>query len=119
VQGAWLPDAATIRAVEERLGTAFDAAVEKAGLTGARRRPLAEYHRQYGGRVVGGRRIVYLNAFPESYLQLGLELRPPLPAPDWRHIAVNVCDGWTSFFGAEFDVGLEKITAVLFNGRAG
>jgi hypothetical protein len=32
-----LPDAATIRAVEERLGTAFDAAVEKAGLPGASR----------------------------------------------------------------------------------
>jgi hypothetical protein len=119
VQGTWLPDAASIRKMEAGHGTVFEAAVEKAGPPVARRRPLAEYHRQYGGLVVSGRRIVYLNAFHESYLKLGLGLRPPRPAPDWRQVAVNVCDGWTSYFGAEFDVGSGTITAIIFNGRAG
>jgi hypothetical protein len=118
VQGAWLPGAASIRQVEEGLGAAFDAAVEQAGTPVADRRPLPEYHRQYGGLVVGGRRIVYVNAFHERLLQLGLSIRPPRPV-DWRHVAVNVCDGWTSYFGAEFDVGSGKITALVFNGRAG
>lgn len=119
ISGTWLPDTTVIRRTEEALGPAFEAALQKSGANPALQYPLNEYFRQYGGLIVGDRRIVYVNAFHEKYLKLGEQLRRPPPLIEWQTVPVNICDGWTLFFGAQYDVASGIIEAVTFNGRAG
>jgi hypothetical protein len=37
------------------------------------------------------------------------------PSPDWRNQAINICDGFTIAFGAEFDTGTRTIQNFHFN----
>jgi hypothetical protein len=113
VQRTWLPEQADIARLEDALGRAFAQALEKARPSAANHPQVNEYYRQYGGIVVGGRRIVYVNAFQDMYVALGAKIGR---RTDWRQVAINVCDGGTMFFGAEFDVDTGKIATLVFNG---
>jgi hypothetical protein len=39
--------------------------------------------------------------------------------PQWRSMAVGVCDGGPQFFGVEFDPATKQITGLWFNGSIG
>jgi hypothetical protein len=115
VQDTWQPDQATLARLEAPLVDAFRSAIAAAGPHLPNQHSLDDYYRQYGGFVVGGRRIVYINAFHGQFLDFDAQLRPHDPF-DWRHRAVNSCGGGTWFFGAEFDVESGTIDVITFNG---
>lgn len=62
--------------------------------------------RQYGGIIIAGRKIIYVNAFGgghESY---------------WKDSPVNVCDGGCKYWGIEFDVESGEFSNLDMNGGA-
>ena len=108
VQGTWQPNKAQIAKLEELLPKAIDEALAKRGEHPDRSRV---YLRQYAGLVVGGRKIIYVNAFTRDVL--GTEQSSTL---DWRLHATLVCDGGSGFFGVEFDPDKETFAHFEFNG---
>src|SRR4029450_914940 len=84
VQGTWVPDAPIVARIESVIEAALVQALEKTGPPAESRHPIREYYRQYGGLVVGGRRLVYVNAFHERHLELPGKLRAPRAPFDWR-----------------------------------
>jgi hypothetical protein len=76
-------------------------------------RPV-EYYRQYGGLIIAGRKIVYINGFHRAHF--GLISGNPERGTDWRTRAVNVCDGGRTYFGAEYDPSTGRIQSIEFNG---
>jgi hypothetical protein len=116
VEGAWVPAPAVILDVEVALAPALQAALDKAaGVPPRASASASDYYRQYVGIVVKGKRVVYINGFHQMLLTLGAKTRPPRPGPDWRNQAVNICDGFTLAFGAEFDTGTRTIQNFHFN----
>jgi hypothetical protein len=57
-------------------------------------RGLSESYRQYLGVVSNGKKLIYLNAFPGSFVKERL---------DWQTTAIIICDGGESCWGVEFD----------------
>ena len=99
----WRPTAAQVEAAEKALPAFLHAQGHKDW--------LRESFRQYVGVVVGGKRLIYLNAFPA-----------PTPgtaeARDARTKAYTACDGGSSFWGAEFDPATSRFQHLDFNGVA-
>ena len=60
--------------------------------------------------------MVYINGFHKNYLELLVKGQPRL-ADAWRTRAVNVCDGGSWFFGAEYDPATRQVANVRFHGR--
>lgn len=63
------------------------------------------FYRQYAGVVIGGRRLIYINAFPKDFIP-----------KDWRSRLVDVCDGGSGFWGALFDPATGKFSDLATNG---
>jgi hypothetical protein len=116
VGGTWTPDEETIRQMETLLAPALQDAINHEQPDESKRQAASGYYRQYFGFVVEGHRIVYVNGFHEVYLKLSSGGRRTA-TPNWRDNAVNVCDGWTPFFGAEYDPASGAIQHLRFNGR--
>jgi len=119
VTGTWLPSKAQIRDLETGLPATFVPALKrqrnnyKCATT-----PLPTYGREYGGIVVGGRKLIYINAFPNRMIDFdGYDL-----AQDWKHgdgwlrTAVVVCDGGHGFWGAVYDPERKTFSEFAFNG---
>jgi hypothetical protein len=75
-----------------------------------------DYYRQYGGLIVGGKRIIYVNGFHRWFL--ARSGRNADAWTRWRTIAVRVCDGGLEYFGAEYDPDTRQVDAIEFNGSA-
>jgi hypothetical protein len=102
VEGAWVPDEATVARAESALVPALEK-VERAREIIPR---LATYKRQYFGFLAGGKRYVYVNAFCDT------------TRDSWRERVVLVKDGGSCYFQAIFDVGAGTYTDVRVNGEA-
>ena len=63
--------------------------------------------RQYVGIVRGGKRFLYGNFAPGWIEQY---------TPERRERPITLCDGGPSFFGAEYDVEMDAISHLAFNG---
>ena len=61
VEGTWAPSARQIRELEARLPEALDNFFAKRG---EHQKRTKDFFRQYGGFVIHGRKIIYINAFP-------------------------------------------------------
>jgi hypothetical protein len=116
-ESTWTPDEPTLRRFERALGPALQKRLDETLVNEAYQQQAADFYRQYVGLVVEGRRLVYANGFHRSHLR-ELRVQPPRPPVDWQRVPVNVCDGWTSYFGAVYDPLPDKVTQILFNGRA-
>jgi hypothetical protein len=68
---------------------------------------LTEYRFQYGGIVVNGRKLIYVNAF---HVNIGGET--------WRTEFIGICDGACNAWGVEFDVESEIFSDINANGDA-
>jgi hypothetical protein len=65
-------------------------------------------YRQYVGIVVGGRRLIYVNAFPSEVAE---------EDKDWKtHFLGDICDGGSSFWGVLFDPATGKFIDLETNG---
>jgi len=103
VDGGWAPEASDVATLEAQLGDV--AKVESSGGVRATiSNPFGSY-RQYVGIVVGGKRLIYVNAFA-----------PDLVPKDWKTRLVNVCDGGPAFWGVIFDPMAGKFFDLKTNG---
>jgi hypothetical protein len=113
----WTPSAIQIAELEARLPEALDNVLAKRGEYQNRSR---DFLRQYGGFIVGGRKIIYMNAFPRGLIDgersVFVQRKPPLP--DWHSEAEGVCDGGPAFFGVEYDPATKTFSNFQFNGLA-
>jgi hypothetical protein len=116
VLDTWIPDAIMIANLEDALFPALQHALDRKAPSEPGRWLARDYYRQYGGLIVGGKRIIYINGFHRTFLTwFG---HAPELATDWRSIAVRVCDGWLQYFGAEYDPDTRHVYAIEFNGIA-
>jgi hypothetical protein len=111
--GAWSPDASTLRHLEGVWLAVLQEAIDRTTPPGSQSLRAAEYYRQYGGLIIGGRRIVYINGFHRAHLRM-ISVNPE-GATDWRTRAVNVCDGGRAYFGAEYDPTTGRVESIEFN----
>jgi hypothetical protein len=114
--GYWAPVPETIGGLEAALAPALHRALEQEIKDLSRRPATSEYYRQYIGIRIGRRQVVYINGFHKSYVER-LAIARPESADSWRTRAVNVCDGGSSFFGAEYDPVTQQVANIRFNGR--
>ena len=114
--GYWVPDDETIRALEVALAPALGRELEQRSQERSRWSTASEYYRQYIGIRIGRRQVVYVNGFHRSYIELLATTHPEL-ADSWRTRVVNVCDGGSTFFGAEYDPATRQVSNIRFNGR--
>lgn len=116
VEGTWLPDKAQVRELEARLPEALDDAL---AIRGEEERRTRDFVRQYGGFIIHGQKIIYMNAFPQSLI--GDEKRFNEHNENKRNLhrdAVGVCDGGPSFFCVEYDPETKAFSHFEFNGIA-
>jgi hypothetical protein len=109
----WVPDAAMIRQLEEALPAALQAALDHAMPSGSARFKVSDYYRQYGGLVVGGEKIIYVNGFHRELLDSLPDF--PTHAMFWRTSPVEGCDGGLFLFGAEYDPSTRHVRSIRFN----
>ena len=116
VQGTWTPTSSQIADLEKDLPGSFRIA-RKAWAQKVRgwktnlkpdevdRNP-APFFRQYGGLLIAGRKVIYVNAFRA----------PPWGLKDWRSEASDICDGGANFFGVGYDAERKAFGTFAFNG---
>jgi hypothetical protein len=103
-ESTWTPTADDIKSMESRFAL-------RARLIAKHKleqmQPPKTYNRQYLGIVVGGRKLIYINAFCDD----------ELPA-DWRDKLVNYCDGGWCFWGVVYDTVSHSFSHLEINGIA-
>ncbi len=111
VTGTWAPTAAQIAALESGLAQML---ADHLAVRSDVRLSAADYYRQYGGLVVGGRRIIYVNGFFRSLIDD--EVRAHRMPSDWHKVPALICDGGTLGFGVEYDPATGAFANFAFNG---
>ena len=99
VDEGWVPEEREIKALEARLG---DVKLERRGVIPS---PFG-FYRQYIGIVAGGRRLIYVNAFPADSNLI----------KNWKTRLVSVCDGGSAFWGVQYDPAADKVFDLETNG---
>src|SRR5262245_346064 len=84
-----------------------------------------DYLRQYVGVIIGDRRLIYVNGFHKSFLNVVSDVArltskdTTLPAStytfDWTRRSVVVCDGGVGFFGVLYDPARDRLSQFHFN----
>jgi len=72
---------------------------------GGRIRNPESYFRQYLGLVVGGKRVVYVNAFKSAATH-----------PRWQSAPVGVCDGGSDYWGVLYEPESRRFYDLAING---
>jgi hypothetical protein len=103
VDGTWTPDQNQITTLEKGLVAPLVAADAVQNY----KRDILHVARQYGGIVVSGHKLIYVNGFSTD---------SSLAKRNWRRDAVRVCDGGPNFFGVEYDPANGTFTGFVFNG---
>ena len=104
IDGTWTPSEDQIRALEGPLVALVKQEAARGDFPTAEI-DVTKYFRQYGGLVVGGKRIIHVNAFDEHLAGLS-----------WRSEVPTVCDGGYGLFGVEYDPATKTFANFSFNG---
>ncbi len=107
VEGAWTPSARDIAAMEPALAALLAERLQAEWPRDAG--SVSAYRRQYGGLIVGGRRIVTVNGF---------RLDPHDDLDAWRSFPQTICDGGPIMFGVDYDPATQRFENFAFNGGA-
>jgi len=110
VQGTWTPTAKQIAELDDELLPAVMVQLIQRELADQGWQ-ATDYYRQYGGLIVGGQRIIYVNGFHRHIV----EHTPH--SESWKTAAVGICDGGELAFGAEYDPEAKSLAKFQFNGR--
>jgi hypothetical protein len=113
--GYWTPDLDAIRDLESALAPALQRGLEQKFKDSSKRPATDEYYRQYMGIELRRRRVIYVNGFHKLHVEQLARARPEL-VPTWKTQVVLVCDGGTTYFGAEYDPAARRISNLHFNG---
>jgi hypothetical protein len=123
----WTPAQVEITKLERGIGTVLERMLESVRRDAPKgvEAVATDYFRQYVGVIIGGRRLIYVNGFHRSFLEvMGNATRltsrdTTLPAStyrfDWLHAAVVVCDGGAGFFGVLYDPRRDRFFEFHFN----
>ncbi|MBV9420104.1 MAG: hypothetical protein JO348_10060 [Alphaproteobacteria bacterium] len=105
--GVWQPSAAQIAAMEPRLS-----AYLASQLTAYTKDKFAaaNYYRQYGGLLINGHAVIYVNGLYRSVIVTD-------PGKDWRTQPFLICDGGILAFGVEYDPANGQFSHFAFNGH--
>ena len=120
VTGTWYPTPTQIRELEERLPGPFSSTIKaQESRFHAALSPSQRSNRQYGGVIVGGRRLIYVNVFPHEIVEHAAEVGA-MPYWEgnktWKNTALMVCDGGPSFWGVLYDPDRKIFEDFQFNG---
>jgi hypothetical protein len=121
VTGTWQPEPQQIRDLEARLPEALVRGFQSAHADARNNHQvLPTFDRQYAGVVIGGRKLIYINAFPHSIVDFdGTDLMSLWrKGADWRRKPVVICDGGDAFWGALYDPQSKTFEDFEFNGVA-
>jgi hypothetical protein len=118
-EGVWTPSAEDIARLEPTLFSLVNDELRREGDQYGPR-TAASYYRQYGGLIVGGRRIIYINGVVnlEQRMIAMSEITRNHRSLDWRTQTFLLCDGGTTTFGVEYDVATHSFQNFQFNGYA-
>ena len=110
ISGTWTPSAQQIADLDDALLPALMVQFVQRELSDKGWQPT-DYYRQYGGLIIRGQRIIYVNAF-NRYV---VEHSKPIDA--WKTKAVAICDGGELVFGVEYDPESKTLSEIQFNGK--
>ncbi|MEQ1817743.1 MAG: hypothetical protein ABL871_03965 [Terricaulis sp.] len=110
VEDLWTPSDADIAALEAELILLVARELEARGESPS----LGDYYRQYAGFVIGGKRVIYVNGVNAAGIDA--DPGPAFHPSNWRAYAIQICDGGTITFGAEYDPETEVFRNFAFNG---
>lgn len=105
IDGTWTPTQAEIDAMEPALAQLVSETL-RTQWPETTDVDIAAYHRQYGGLVLGGRRVIYVNGFRLNEQDTDV----------WRDFPHIICDGGPIMFGAEYDPETRTFGNFAFNG---
>lgn len=105
LEGGWLPSEANINELEKRMEDLLKLESELCCGQGKLERDLHEYIYQYGGIVVDGEKLIYINAIHVSK-----------KSDNWKRTPIVYCDGGKSFWGAIFNPATGVFSDLAFNG---
>lgn len=110
VEGTWSPSEAEIAQLEKDLPKLARLKSSLCCLVGARINDPSSYFRQYLGLIIGGQRLIYINAFfdPAAHYDHS----------PWLQRVVDACDGGSSFWGAMYDPKRRRFSDLAVNGMA-
>lgn len=107
VEGSWDVPNGVVVALEQDLHKLSRLKATGCCLLGGKIRNPEEYFRQYLGLVVGGKRVVYVNAFKSAATH-----------SRWQAAPVGVCDGGSDYWGALYDPESRRFYDLAINGSA-
>jgi hypothetical protein len=110
VEGTWTPTQADVAWLESELPDLVER--ERQRQWPDDRFASTDFYRQYGGLIIHGRRVVYVNGVRSS------EIERDLGVADWRIHAISICDGGPITFGVEYDLQTRMFSNFAFNGAA-
>lgn len=112
IEGSWNPTKEDVAKLEANLRKISALKADSCCALRASIEHPEKFIRQYVGIIVGGRKLVYVNAFfPEDNL---LQSKPG--RPDWRKVALIICDGGEYFWGVIFDPCTATFSGLAMNG---
>lgn len=109
VTDVWTPSQAEIQRLEDQLILLVARKQEERGESPS----PGDYYRQYAGFVIGGRRIIYVNGVDGGVIEGQRNAARPF---DWRTQPIQICDGGSVTFGAEYDPATRELSNFAFNG---
>jgi hypothetical protein len=111
VEGFWAPSDVDIAALEDELILLVARELEARGESPS----PGDYYRQYAGFVIGGKRVIYVNGVDAAGIDA--DPGPAFHPSNWQAHAIQICDGGTITFGAEYDPETGEFRNFAFNGN--
>ena len=116
MEGTWEPSPQDVAQLEADLGQVHRMRSEECCFGGGGVDDVNSFFRQYVGVIVGGHRMIYVNAFPAT--EFDDWPSDVVRLPDWRTEAFIVCDGGSSYWGVVYDPEKRRFSMLAFNGVA-
>lgn len=124
VSGFWTPPETLKEEIDRRLPAKLDSALQRLPWEGHKPQP-SDYHRQYIGMVVDGRRMIFVNGFHHSHVSAMVRTFENIAAADssfhhvgqdfWKQSLVATCDGGAWYFGVTYEPNAHRFGPILFN----
>ncbi len=113
VEGVWVPSKSDIEALEKHLNLLKQLESTACCMRGKIEGRLSQYQLQYAGIILGGRKLIYINASPADF-----DKKMSRVTGERRSGPVLVCDGGKNFWGAIYDPETQSFRDLAFNGVA-
>lgn len=118
----WQPSKEEIKEMEAAFSQIKKLKARNCCMTGEQIENPEDFYMQYVGIVIDGKKLIYINAFPEDstmkYTQNDDSTFSLTKSEDWKKSAVGVCDGGSSYWGVLYDPKAKRFFDLAVNGSA-